>query len=244
MSQKQPTYDLVIVGGGPAGLTAAIYAARFNIKCVIITDRVGGLLNEAGVIDDYPGMPEIQATTLINRLKTHVERYNVPIVSDVVISFSRVDQLYEVRTKKGATTKTYAIILAIGTRRRTLGIPGEVEFRGRGVSYCSVCDAAFFKGAAAVAVVGGADLLRALKGEGSPSGFTGLGLHPLRSAPGRASGPLPLSQWDSGLWVAFINHRPPKASNFVWGHGVGYVYALSVLLEVRPHASNIITMNE
>lgn len=148
-------YDLVIIGGGPAGLSAAIYAARFGTKCILITDRIGGLLNEAGVIDDYPGLPGVRASALIDSLSNHVRKYGVPILVDKVTAMRPAGGLYEVFTEASGSTRSRAVILAVGTKRRRLGVPGEAELEGKGVSYCSVCDAPLFKGAKAVAVVGG-----------------------------------------------------------------------------------------
>ncbi len=150
-------YDVVIIGGGPAAFSAAIYASRFNMKPVIITNRIGGLLTEAGIVDDYLGLPDTHASKLIAIFQKHVAKYNVDIVLDYVTRFYRDGDYYIVETKRGRRTKAKTIIVAIGTKRRKLGVPGEDRLAGRGVSYCSICDAPLYKGAEAVAVVGGGD---------------------------------------------------------------------------------------
>ncbi len=152
----EPSNDLVIVGGGPAGVAAAIYGVRFGLKTAIITEKFGGLLNEAGIIDDYPGLPDTHASNVISKFRSHVEKYGVQIIEDTITEFRKNGDGFIVKTLKGQTTNAKVIILAIGTRRRKLGVPGEDEFRGRGVSYCSICDAPLFKNAT-VAVVGGGD---------------------------------------------------------------------------------------
>ncbi len=150
-------YDLVIIGGGPAAFSAAIYARRFSMKTVIITDRIGGMLNEAGIVDDYLGLPEIHASKMIKIFQGHVKKYGADIVLDKVTRFYPEGDWYIVETQRGRRTRTRTIIVAIGSRRRRLGVPGEKEFAGKGVSYCSICDAPLYKDASAVAVVGGGD---------------------------------------------------------------------------------------
>lgn len=153
-----PGYDLVVVGGGPAAFSAALYAARFMLKTVMIAEEVGGQLTMAGEVDDYIGLPGIKASDMIERFKEHVFKYRIPILRDRVVELRRLnDGRLEVATLGLNKTITKAVILAIGSRRRKLGVPGEEEFRARGVSYCSICDAPLFRGADSVAVVGGGD---------------------------------------------------------------------------------------
>jgi thioredoxin reductase (NADPH) len=157
LDRLRDLYDVVIVGGGPAAFSAAIYARRFGMVTAIVTDRVGGLLNEAGVIDDYLGLPETPAAKMIKTFYAHAKKYDSDVVLDWVVRFRREGDYYVVETKRGRRTRTRTIIVAIGTRRRRLGVPGEEEFIGKGVSYCAVCDAPLYRGAPAVAVVGGGD---------------------------------------------------------------------------------------
>lgn len=147
-------YDLIIVGGGPAGLTAAIYGARYGLDVAVITKLLGGYMTEAYVVDDYPGLPEIPGNELVDRFVSHVKKYNVPIVIDEVINVTRNKDKWVVETRLSKKYTGYAVIIAIGSEKRKLGVPGEDKFIGRGISYCATCDGPLFKGKV-VAVVGG-----------------------------------------------------------------------------------------
>ncbi len=148
-------YDVVIVGAGPAGLTAALYSARFMLKTLVIADDVGGTLNDAGEVDDYPGIPSIQGPDLAKKFESHVVKYKVPILRDTVVDIRRNGGgAFKVITKKGKEFVAQAVILAVGSKRRKLGVPGEDRLSGRGVTYCAPCDAPMFRGKV-VAVVGG-----------------------------------------------------------------------------------------
>lgn len=148
-------YDVVIAGAGPAGLTAALYSARFMLKTLVIADDVGGTLNDAGEVDDYPGIPSIQGPDLAKRFESHVIKYKVPILRDAVVDVRRSgDGAFKVITKGGKEFVAQVVILAVGSKRRKLGVPGEDRLSGRGVTYCAPCDAPMFRGKV-VAVVGG-----------------------------------------------------------------------------------------
>lgn len=154
---KSILWDTVIVGGGAAGVAAAIYSARYMLKTIIVTETEGGTLLEAAEIENYPGFPSIQGPDLALKFYEHLGRYDVPVVKARVTDIVRLDNgLFLVRSTRGLELKTKTVILAIGTVRRKLGVPGEEEFAGRGVSYCTVCDAPLFKGKV-VAVIGGGD---------------------------------------------------------------------------------------
>ncbi len=151
---KEEVYDIAIVGAGPAGITAALYSARFVLRTVLITEEFGGTLNDAGEVDDYPGIPGIPGPELAKRFEQHLSKYRVPVVRDVVTDVKKVGDIFEVYTRHQGVFKAKAIIIAVGSKRRKLGVPGEEEFAGKGVSYCAPCDAPLFKGKV-VAVVGG-----------------------------------------------------------------------------------------
>ncbi len=154
VSTTEGVNDVVVIGAGPAGLSAALYLARFKVKVLVVTKDVGGTLNEAGLIDDYIGLPEIRGPELGRRMAEHVMKYGVPIVTDEVINVVKTHEGFKVITKSGREFRCKAVILAVGSRRRRLGVPGEDKFVGKGVSYCAACDAPLFKGKI-VAVVGG-----------------------------------------------------------------------------------------
>lgn len=152
----EKTYDVVVVGGGPAGLTAALYATRYMLSVIVVTEKIGGQMAEAGWIENYPGIPRIMGPELAKRFEEHVRKYNVPIVMDRVVDIVRDGESFVVKTVSGVELRGRTIILALGVKKRRLGVPGELEFAGRGVSYCAPCDAPLFRGKR-VAVVGGGD---------------------------------------------------------------------------------------
>ena len=160
--RKGEEFDVVIIGGGPAGLSAAIYTSRFLLKTLVVAQEIGGQLNLTNYIDDYPGCKKIEASALIRNFKAHAEMFNPKVLELVrVTKFYRDENApytrYRVLGTRGLDVYAKTIIMAVGSRRRRLNVPGEKEFEGRGVSYCSVCDAPFFKGKDAVVVVGGGD---------------------------------------------------------------------------------------
>ena len=148
------SYDIAVVGQGAAGYSAALYAARYRAGTVIIGDSFGGETATGGAIENYPGHPDIDGYELMTLFRAQVERYEVPIVGDRVKSVSRVGACYELETATGGVLQTQAVILAVGRERRKLGLEREDEWTGRGVSFCSVCDAPLHRGNI-VAVVGG-----------------------------------------------------------------------------------------
>lgn len=150
-------YDVIVVGGGAAGVTASIYSARYGFNTLLVTETKGGQLIEAGYIENYPGFKSIIGAKLAQEFYDHLEYYKVPVELDRVESIvRRGDGTFEVKTRRGTIFTSKAVILCVGVKKRKLGIPGEEEFSGRGVSYCAACDAPLFKGKV-VAVVGGGD---------------------------------------------------------------------------------------
>jgi thioredoxin reductase (NADPH) len=150
------TFDLIIVGLGPAAYSAALYAARYMLKTLVIGETPGGQLTEAGEVDDYLGLIGINAQDMIKVFNKHIEKYNVPVILDHVESIRKDGDEFVVKAKRKGEFKAKSVILAIGVKRRKLNVPGEAEFTGRGVSYCSICDAPLFKNKV-VAVIGGGD---------------------------------------------------------------------------------------
>ena len=146
-------YDVVIVGGGPAGLSAAIYAARSMLRTAVISKDFGGQVLDAHVVENYPGFVSIRGSELMERFREHAEHFGAELVQAEAKRIHREGDFFVVETTAG-TTRARAVVYAAGSRHRKLGVPGEKELEGRGVSYCAICDAALFKGKV-VAVVGG-----------------------------------------------------------------------------------------
>jgi thioredoxin reductase (NADPH) len=148
-------YDVLIIGAGAAGLTAAIYASRYALKVGVIAKETGGLAAMAHKICNYPGFKEISGYQLMMQISEQVKDLGVPIINEEVDSITKKDNYFLVKTfKKEYLAKK--IIFAAGMKRRKLDIPGEARLYGRGISYCATCDAGFFKNKV-VAVVGGSD---------------------------------------------------------------------------------------
>lgn len=150
-------YDLIIIGGGPAGLSAGIYGGRAKLKTLIINKgTVGGLVNTTREIVNYPGYGLISGSDLMLDFKKHAESFGVEFLRDQVLStdFSQEDKV--IKTKKGKEFTAKAVILACGSEPRLLNIPGEKRLQGSGVAYCATCDAEFFEGEDVV-VIGSGD---------------------------------------------------------------------------------------
>ncbi|MCL2787212.1 MAG: thioredoxin-disulfide reductase [Micrococcales bacterium] len=151
--------SIVIVGSGPAGYTAAIYAARAGLEPVVIASSVeiGGPLTTTTEIENYPGFPDgIYGPELMERMRAQVERLGAVIVPDDAIRVATAGDIKEVETSDGTVHRARALILATGSAYRTLGLECEKQLVGRGVSYCATCDGAFYRGRPIV-VVGGGD---------------------------------------------------------------------------------------
>jgi thioredoxin reductase (NADPH) len=151
---SEEIYDVIIVGGGPAGLTAAIYAARHNLKTLILEGKtVGGKALEAHWIENYPGFPEgIKGYELMEKFITQTKKFGAELMKETVIGLADYGDVKMVSTRNGYH-QGKSIIIATGVSRKQLSVPGENEYKGRGVSYCAVCDGPFFKGKD-VAVIG------------------------------------------------------------------------------------------
>ena len=149
-------YDLIIVGGGPGGVAAGVYAARKKIKTLLITDSFGGQSAVSGDIQNWIGTQSISGFDFAKSLEEHLRaQEDIEIVDDDrVISVTEMESGFELKTQNSKVYQARFVLIASGSSRTKLGVPGEKEFDGRGVVYCSTCDAPLFKGKT-VAVVGG-----------------------------------------------------------------------------------------
>ncbi len=146
--------DVLIAGQGAAAFAAALYTARYQLKPLVVGDRFGGETAIGGGIENYPGYPEIDGFDLMLKFREQVERYDVPIVDAAVNAVTRGADCFDAELSDGSTVRSGAVIFAIGRERRKLGLPREEEWTGKGVSYCSTCDAPLYR-EKTVAVVGG-----------------------------------------------------------------------------------------
>ena len=150
-------YDLTIVGGGPAGLSAAIYAMRAAMKTVLVEKSApGGQVNLSDEVENYPGFIHISGAELSMKFAEHARSYDIDEINEEVAAVEPGLDYHTVRLANGKELRTHSVILATGGSPRKLGIPGEEKYYGKGVSYCAVCDGFFFRGKEVV-VVGGGD---------------------------------------------------------------------------------------
>ncbi|HEU4798993.1 MAG TPA: thioredoxin-disulfide reductase [Gemmatimonadales bacterium] len=158
MSSINTDYELIIIGGGPAGLCAAMYAGRGLLKVALLErGTTGGELLNTELIEDYPGFVSITGRELAKKMTEHAEAFGAEIRQENVEWVEkRDDGMFEVNCTSGTVYVTPTVILTAGGTPTKLGVPGELEYAGRGVSYCAVCDGAFFKGDV-IAVIGGGD---------------------------------------------------------------------------------------
>lgn len=149
-------YDLIIIGGGPAGLSAGIYAQRARLNTLLIEKQmVGGQIAVSDVIENYPGFPSISGAGLMEKFEEHAKGLGLPIKFMDVINITLEGNTKVVKTSEGEL-KAKAVIIATGAKPKRLGVPGEKELTGKGVSYCATCDGPFFRNLR-VMVVGGGD---------------------------------------------------------------------------------------
>ncbi|GAB4281056.1 MAG: hypothetical protein Kow0067_00180 [Coriobacteriia bacterium] len=183
MADNDGLYDVVIIGAGPAGLTAGMYCARQGLATAIVGGEVGGQAAWAGEIENYMGWQMVTGKELVSAFREHVSAFDVTCFEgELVNAIVPASDGYEVYTREGTRLPARAVLIATGRAPNRLAVPGEQEFVGRGVSYCATCDAAFFKGKP-VAVVG----------------------------PGESAADAALQLADLGASVTIITQRPLKA---------------------------------
>jgi thioredoxin reductase (NADPH) len=157
VSVDNPIYEMIIVGGGPAGLTAGLYARRSRLNTLLIEKLIpGGQVLTTDWIDNYPGFPEgISGFDLVEKMRQQAERFELPIISDEIVSLSIQGPDKILKGTQG-TYRTKTLVIASGAAHKKLGVPGEGLLGGKGISYCATCDGPFFRDQE-IAVVGGGD---------------------------------------------------------------------------------------
>ena len=151
----EKTYELIVLGGGPTAIGCAIYASRFAMDVLVIGKTFGGLIATTHIVENYPAITSISGQGLMDMFKDHMDSLKIPYISDEIRSIERVDDHFELHSFF-QKFKAYSICIATGSERRKLGIPGEEEFTGRGVSYCATCDGPFYRDKNVI-VIGGSD---------------------------------------------------------------------------------------
>ena len=151
----KPPFDVLVVGAGPAGTTAAIYAARKGVRTGMLAERPGGQVMETLEIENFTSVKRQSGSELGNNMMQHVHEYDIDVMAPKrAAGVDRDGDLWCVKTEDGGEVKTKTLIIATGARWKKLGVPGEIEYTGKGVAYCPHCDGPFFKGKR-IAVVGG-----------------------------------------------------------------------------------------
>ncbi|MFA7170286.1 MAG: FAD-dependent oxidoreductase [Candidatus Paceibacterota bacterium] len=147
-------YSLIIVGAGPAGLTASIYASRYKINHLVLGDIYGSSLGKANMVENWPGEKSIAGFDLLSKFFDQATSLGAEILSEDMVEIEKDGDIFKIKTSQNKILEAKAVLICSGTKERKLDIPGEEEFLGRGVSYCAICDGAFFK-EKIVAVAGG-----------------------------------------------------------------------------------------
>lgn len=150
-------HPLIIIGSGPAGLTAAVYAARANLHPVIIEgDNPGGQLMKTSFVENWPGEKSILGAELMDNMRQHAQHFGTQFISERVVSVDFTKKPFTLTTDQGQTLQAQSVIVATGATPKKLGVPGEEEYWGRGVTTCAVCDGAFYPNKRVI-IIGGGD---------------------------------------------------------------------------------------
>jgi alkyl hydroperoxide reductase subunit F len=155
-SDESVIYDLIIIGGGPAGLTAAVYAARKNMKTLLLAEQLGGQPNLTAEVENYMGYQFVTGPELMERFEEQTRKYPIEIKEgERAVKVEMKGTIKHIHTRSEERYSCRTLIVATGKRSKLLGIPGEYEYTGRGVSYCATCDGPLFKGQAVMVAGGG-----------------------------------------------------------------------------------------
>jgi alkyl hydroperoxide reductase subunit F len=147
-------YDVAIIGAGPAGMTAAVYCARKQLKILLLTENIGGQALWSSAIENYLGYEVISGAALVGRFEDHLNKFPIDITYKPAVKTKAAGKNFKITVKDGSEYEARTVIVASGKMPRTLDVPGEFEFRGKGLTYCATCDAPLFAGMD-VAVIGG-----------------------------------------------------------------------------------------
>lgn len=178
-------YDLIILGCGPAGIAGAVYANRYNLKTVMVGEIFGGTVMYPHKINNFPSYAEISGIDLINNFKKHIETIDCQVVEDLISKINKRGELFEVYLRGGSKLISKNVLIALGTFRKKLNAKGEDKFLGKGVHYCAICDAIFYKDKNVV-VIGsgdGAAMASLLLSETSKKVYQIIRGHELKAAP-------------------------------------------------------------
>jgi len=152
----ETTYDLLILGGGPAAMSAAVYAARKMMTCAVITKDFGGQVRETSEVENWLGFQNINAKDLADSFEEHVKSFEIPVkLGKAITAITKEKDTFLVTTDDAVTYHSHTLLLSTGKRHRPLNVPGEKELVGRGLAYCATCDAPFYKKKKAVVAGGG-----------------------------------------------------------------------------------------
>lgn len=151
----EKTYDLIVIGGGPTGIGCAIYAARFALDVLVIGKIFGGLIATTHLVENYPGITTASGQGLMEMFKEHMNSLQIPYITDEIRSIEQANDHFILHSFF-QKFKAKSVVIATGSERKKLGVPGEEDFAGRGVSYCATCDGPFYKDKT-VCVIGGSD---------------------------------------------------------------------------------------
>ncbi|MFP3953574.1 MAG: NAD(P)/FAD-dependent oxidoreductase [Candidatus Acetothermia bacterium] len=153
MNQNK-VYDMIVVGGGPAAHSASLYSRRKELDTLMVAKEEGGQLLYSSEIDNYLGISDVEAFDLVKKFRNHVDKYGVEKLDDEVLKVEKNEGLFELETEKNATLRARTVVIATGAKWRKLDVPGEEEFTGKGLSYCTTCDGPLYANAD-VAIIGG-----------------------------------------------------------------------------------------
>jgi len=152
---EKEIYDVFIIGGGPAALTAAVYCMRKGVNTAIVASKIGGQVADTKGIENYMGYNYIEGDELVNKFSTQVKQFEISYKDEIWVEEVFVeDGIKKIRLSNGKVYQSKTVIIAAGSKWRQLSVPGEKELKGRGVAYCAICDGPFFKGLD-IAIVGG-----------------------------------------------------------------------------------------